>query len=49
MAPINIDNFVKRAKYNVLIDISIIINMIIARNIVLIDLSNKKEIKLFVK
>ena len=39
----------KRENNNDLIDNSIINKMIIARNIVFTDLSNKKEIKLLVK
>ena len=44
-----IDNFVKFDKRVVLIDISIINNIIIASKIVLIDLSNKKDNILLVK
>ena len=44
-----IDNFVKFDKSVVLIEISIINNIRIASNIVLIDLSNKKDNILFVK
>ncbi len=44
-----IDNFDKLEKDNDLIDISIINNIVIDKNIVFTDLSNKKETKLFVK
>jgi len=44
-----IDNFEKLDKRYDLIDNSIINNIIIANNIVLIDVSNKYEIKLLVK
>ena len=43
------DNFEKLEKNNDLIDSSIKHNIDIAKNIVLTDLSNKYEIKLFVK
>ena len=49
IARIIVDNFEKLEKSNDLIDISIINKIIIAKNIVLTDLSNKKEIKLLVK
>ena len=44
-----LDNLDKLENTNDLIDISIINNIEIAKNIVLTDLSNKKEIRLFVK
>ena len=44
-----IDNFEKLDKRDDLIDISIINIIIKANNIVLIDVSNKNEIKLLVK
>ena len=43
------DNFDKLENNIDLIENSIINNMIMAKNIVFTDLSNKKEIKLFVK
>ncbi len=48
-ASINIDNLDKLDNNNDRIDSSININIVIAKNIVLIDLSNKNEIKLLVK
>ena len=45
----SIDNLDTLENNNDLIEISIINNKIIARNIVFTDLSNKKEIRLLVK